>query len=165
MAKTKLNFGIILKHLDLKNLELYEAFRNNQEERKEFERVLSYVLPLWYSGVFGGEDQFNLMMKFNRQVNIDWWSLDGHPELRAKVLGAIGLGHVVKHDFHYHEPQRKENALMALLMECYPDIRKDEVQLWCSVNSEAVLFELCSNYGVQEKEKEQIIDQYRKAVT
>jgi len=162
MAKTKLNFGVILKHLDLRNLELYEAFRSNEDERKEFDRVLTYVLPLWYSGVFSGEDQLNLMLKFNRHVNVDWWATDGHPELRAKVLGAIGLGHSVKHDFHYREPQRRENALMGLLSQKYPDIRKDEVQLWCSVNSEANLIELCSDYGVQETERDQIVEQYRK---
>lgn len=165
MAKTKLNFGIILKHLDLRNLELYEAFRQNAEERKEFDRVLAYVLPLWYSGVFSGEDQVNLTIKFNRQVNVDWWNLEGHPELRAKVLGAIGVGKVVKHDFHYREPQRGESALMGLLAACYPDIRKDEVQLWCSVNSEASLVELCSDYGVQETEREKILEQYRKIAT
>ena len=165
MAKTKLNFTIILKHLDLKNLELYEVFHHNAEERKEFDRVLSYVLPLWFSGTFNGDDQINMMLSFNRYVNIDWWNLDAHPELRAKVLGAIGLGHVVKHDFHFREPQRRESALTALLTQQYPDIRKDEVLLWCSINSEAALTELCSMWGVQDTEKESIIETYRKMVS
>lgn len=162
MAKTKLNFTIILKHLDLRNLELYEAFRQNAEERKEFDRVLSYVLPLWYSGTVNGDDQISLALTFNRHVNIGWWDLDGHPELRAKVLGAIGLGRVVKHDFHYRDQRRGENVLLAFLSLRYPDIRKDEIQLWCSTNSEAALTELCLAYGVQEKERIQIIEAYRK---
>lgn len=163
MAK-KLNFGIILKHLDLKNLELYEAFRPSQEERKEFDRALAYILPLWFSGILSGEDQISMMLNFNRYANIDWWNLEGHPELRAKVLGAIGPGHAVKHDFHHRAPQRRESALTAFLEQRYPDIRKDEITVWCSRNSEAALVELCAAWGIQDKEKEEIIEEYRKMV-
>jgi hypothetical protein len=165
MARTKLNIGVILKHLDLQNLELYAALRQNEEERKEFDRVLAYALPMWFAGTFNGDDQINLMLDFNRHVNIEWRNLDGHPELRAKVLGAIGLGHVVKHDFHFREPEKRVGALTALLMRQYPDIRKDEVTLWCSVNSEATVIELCSLWGVQDTEKQTIIDAYRKIVS
>ncbi len=161
----KLNLSVILKHLDLRNLEVYEALRGNEEERKELDRVLSFILPLWYSGIFGGEDQLKMMIEFNRQVNIGWWDLEGHPELRAKVLGAIGVGHVVKHDFHYRERRSSETPLETLLMRKYPDIRKDEIILWCSHNSEATLTEICSSYGVQDKEKTSVIDSYRKLIS
>ncbi len=161
----KLNLSVILKHLDLRNLELYEALRGNEEERKEFERVLAFVLPLWYSGMFGGEDQLNMMIDFNRHVNIDWWNLDRHPELRSKVLGAIGVGRVIKHDFHYRERRPSGTALEALLMQQYPDIRKDEIMLWCSINSEATLIEMCSSWGVQEDDKKSVIDAYRKVIS
>jgi hypothetical protein len=165
MAKSKLNLTVILKHLDLRNLELYEAMRGNEEERKEFDRVLGYLLPLWYSGTFGSEDQISLMIDFNRHVNLDWPNLEGHPELRAKVLGAIGVGHVVKHDFHYRTRTTAGDALKAFLEQSYPDIREDEVQLWCSRNSITTLTEMCSRWGIQDIDKSAIIDAYKKLVT
>lgn len=165
MANHKLNLSVILKHLDLRNLELYEALRGNDADRKEFEKNLAYILPLWFSGTYSGKDQLTLMLDFNRHVNIDWFNLDGHPELRAKVLGAIGLGRVVKHDFHYRERRASESALTAFLSQRYPDIRKDEIKLWCSINSEGTLIEMCSAWGIQKDEKTNIVEAYRKIVS
>jgi hypothetical protein len=161
----KLNLSVILKHLDTRNLEIYEAFRSNEAERKELDKNLAYLLPLWFSGTYSGEDQLTMMLDFNRHVNLEWSALDGHPELRAKVLGAIGLGRAVKHDFHYRERRATENALTAFLNNRYPDIRKDEIALWCLRNSEATLVDMCSIYGIQEKETADIVESYRKVIS
>lgn len=156
----QMNLKAILRNLDLRNLEIYEALRHNETDRKELEQRLSYVLPLWMCGTLNGRDQLELMINFNRHINLDWLELQGHPELRAKVLAAIGLGKVVQHDYHTRK-QRRMSALMGLLSEAYPDIRQDEVQLWCSINSEAALIELCADHGTQDAERQAIVTEYR----
>jgi hypothetical protein len=160
----KVNLTMLLKHLDLRNQALYEALRHNEEERKELDRMLAYILPLWMSGATDPKEQIRLALSFNQHVNISWWELDGHPELRAKILAAIGPGRVIRHDFQART-NTKITALKDLLSRLYPDIRQDEVQLWCSKNSEATLIELCSDLGMQEKERDTIITEYRNTVS
>lgn len=158
-----MNLKVILKHLDQRNLEVYEALRHHEAERKELDQLLAYVLPLWMSGTLNGIDQYRLMVGFNERINTVWWGLQNHPELRAKLLATIGPGHPLQHDFHARA-RRRMTALMDLLSQACPDIREDEVQLWCSTNSEAALIEMCSNYGVQEKDRESIVNEYRNLV-
>lgn len=164
MAKGRLNLSVILKHLDSNNFEVYECYRQNEADRKEFDRMLAYILPLWMSGVQNGRDQVALTLAFNQHVNIGWRELDGHHELRAKVLAAIGPGKPLRHDFHLRE-QRKQNALTELLVRRYPDIRKDEVGLWCRRNSEANLIDLARDHGLQQKDIDRILEEYRRVVT
>lgn len=163
MAQGRLNLTVLLKHLDTNNFEVYEAYRHNEAERKELDRLVGYMLPLWMSGTANGAEQARITLEFNRHVNIDWRELEGHPELRAKVLAVIGSGKQVKHDFH-HRGTRKQTALTALLAQQYPDIRKEEIALWCRTNNEAALVELCRSLGVQQKEREAIVDEYRNFV-
>lgn len=164
MAKSRLNLSVLLKHLDQRNLGLYEAFRHDAEDRKELERLLAYVLPLWVAGSDNGRDQIAILIEFNRHVNLNWNELSAHPELRAKVLGSIGLGYQVRHDFHYRPTRQRITVLGDLLTQRYPDIRTDEIRLWCMVNSEANLIELCAHCGVQQHEREPILNEYRKVV-
>lgn len=164
MAKSRLNLSVLLKHLDQRNLGLYEAFRHNSEDRKELDRLLAYVLPLWVAGSDNGRDQIAILIEFNRHINLAWNELNDHPELRAKVLGSIGLGYQVRHDFHYRATRERTTALRELLVQRYPDIRVDEIRLWCAVNSEANLIELCARYGVQQHEREPILNEYRKVL-
>jgi len=160
MATKQINLHTVLKHLDLRNLNLYRSYSRRQEDRKEFERMLSFVLPLWMSGCVNHIEQFKLMLDFNEHINLSWWELEGHPELRAKLLAAIGLGKEVRHNFHFRRRGR-QTGLTELLAYRYPDIRKDEVYLWCSINTEAILLEMCQNHGVQETERETILNEYR----
>lgn len=160
-----MNLKVILKHLDRRNLEVYEAFRYNGGDRKELDQLLAYVLPLWMSGTLTGHDQFRLMVQFNKHINLCWWELGQHPELRAKMLAVIGPGHVLQHDYHARRPRRQMTALMGLLSRRYQDMREDEVQLWCSVNSEATLLEMCREYGVQEQDRESILIEYRNLIS
>jgi hypothetical protein len=159
-----MNLKVILKHLDQRNLQIYEAFRHNEADRKELDQLLAYVLPLWMSGTLNGQDQWFLTKEFNKYINRGWWELDRHPELRAKLLASIGPGHVLQHDYHARA-RRRTTALMILLERPYPDIRQDEVRLWCAVNSEATLLDMCSNYGIQEKDREPILNEYRNLVS
>jgi hypothetical protein len=142
-------------------MEVYEALKHNEEDRKELESVLHYLLPLWYCGLNDAQDQLNMMINFNRQINIDWVLLNEHPELRTKILAAIGLGHVARHDFHYRKQKKSISPLKSFLEQKYPDIKDDEIELWCHMNSETSLIDLCSIYGIQEKERTEIINCYR----
>ncbi len=160
MAANQINLQTVLKHLDLGNLNLYASYARREEDRKELDRMLSFIIPLWVSGCVNHAEQFNVMLAFNEHINLSWWELEGHPELRAKVLAAIGLGKVVRHNYHYRGRMR-QTGLTELLAYRYPDIRKDEVYLWCSINTEATLIEMCQNHGVQEAEREPILTEYR----
>lgn len=164
MAKSNLKLNVLLKHLDLRNPEIFAALSQTEADRKELERALAYLLPLWVSGTIEGRDQIALMFTFNQHVNIGWSELDQHPELRAKVLASVGLGRVVRHDYQARE-RRKATTLLDFLSRRYPDIREPEVELWCATNSEADLIALCRDYGMQEDARRVIIDEYRNMVT
>jgi hypothetical protein len=165
-AKFKINLNVVLKHLDRHNLEIYEAFKHKEVERKELDRLLGYVLPIWVSGIASSREQYDMVFQFNEQVNLGWNELKDHPELRLKVLASIGPGKEVRHDFHMRDQKPKPYAnLTALLTRRYPDIRPDEIGLWCSVNNETGLIELCDRYGVQVKERDAIFSEYRRAVS
>jgi hypothetical protein len=164
VPKYLLNIHTILKHLDLNNFGVYKVIKPNQEERKELDRALSYILPVWMAGCTSNTDQFHLMKRFNKHVNHSWWELEKHPELRAKVLAAIGPGRMVKHDLHLR-PHPQQTALTGFLSNRYPDIRKDEVFLWCMTNSEAILIEMCKDYGVQGEDQEKLLGEYRSLVS
>lgn len=156
--------NVLLKHFDTNNMEIWETFRHNETDRKELERNLAYMLPLWMSGCANARDQINTTMAFNKHINLDWKQLDGHPELRAKVLAAIGLGKQVRHDFMMRSVRGKLTSLGELLLRRYPDIRQDEILLWCRVNTEPALIELCRDYGLQSKEQEAVLNEYRKCL-
>lgn len=165
MAKYTVNINVVLKHLDAKNLEIYQAFKPKEVERKELDRMLGYILPVWVSGIDSPRDQYEMVFRFNENVNLDWRELNNHPELRAKVLAAIGGGRTVRHDFHFRQAAGKQVNLSDLLERRYPDIRKDEIALWCTVNNESALIELCRNYGIQEKDQDAILLEHRRAVS
>jgi hypothetical protein len=164
MVDYKININVVLKHLDAHNLEVYAAFRHQEAERKELDRMLGYILPIWSAGIASALEQYEMIFRFNEQVNLGWQELKDHPELRAKVLAVIGPGKVVRHDFHPRKIAAHETQLGGLLALRYPDIRKDEIGLWCAVNTEVALLELCDRYGVQIKERDGIISEYRRAV-
>lgn len=164
MATSNLKLNVLLKHLDLRNLEIYAALSQTETDRKELERAFAYLLPLWVSGTVEGRDQIALMFGFNQHVNVGWSELEAHPELRAKVLAAIGLGRVIRHDYQARV-RRNTTALLEFLSRRYPDIREPEVSLWCAINSEADLIALCRDYGIQKDARRAIIDDYRNMVT
>jgi hypothetical protein len=164
VAGFKINLPVVLKHLDCNNLEVYSAFEHRETERKELTRLLDYVLPLWMTGIGSSIEQYEMVLAFNQHVNSSWAELKNHPELRAKLLGVIGSGKPVRHEFHKREAATSQTSLTGLLTMCYPDIRNDEVALWCTVNNEATLRELCDRYGVQETDRHGIIAEYREVV-
>jgi hypothetical protein len=165
MTKYNINLNVVLRAIDSKNFELYQAFRHQEVERKELDRMLGYILPIWVSGIASSSEQIDMTFAFNQYINIGWRELDKHPEMRAKLLALIGPGHTVRHDFHLREATANQTNLGKLLLLRYPDIRKDEINLWCSVNNEAALLDMCNQYGIQAKERDAILVEYRRAVS
>lgn len=160
----KLNLTVLLKHFDLKNMSVYEAYKSNDAERKELEQMLQYILPLWVSGVATAREQIEILFNFNEHINEGWWELGKHPELQAKLLASIGLGKQVKHDFQYRHKKNNTNKLNEFLRLRYPDVRIDEIRLWCLTNSEKVLSSLLDDYGIQNSEQTIILSEYRKVL-
>lgn len=165
MPANKINLDVVLKHLDTNNLEIYSAFAHQEVERKELDTLLGYVLPVWMSGIASNGEQYEMILRFNEHVNQRWNELKDHPELRMKVLAVVGPGRPVRHQFHRRDAVATHANLTTLLRQRYPDIRKEEVALWCSVNNEAQLGEFCDEHGVQEKERDVIVNEYRRAVS
>jgi hypothetical protein len=163
-TKHQINLNVVLRALDTHNMELYTAFKHKEVERKELERLLGYMLPVWMSSIENSQDQYEMVLRFNEFVNLNWSELKGHPELQAKVLAAIGTGKVVRHDYHMRKQSTVQTKLSDLLLQKYPDIRSEEIGLWCAVNNEAALRELCERYGVQSTERDTIFAQYRRVV-
>jgi hypothetical protein len=159
-----LNLTVLLKHLDLQNLSIYEANYQDEAKRKELERMLQYILPLWVAGVGNAREQLQILFPFNQHINQNWWELKNHPELQAKLLASIGLKKQLNHDFQYRGKKTNINRLDTFLRKHYNGIRRHEIEVWCRLNSEKILLSLLDDYGVQNNERESILAEYRKCI-
>lgn len=163
--KTQLPIMPILKVLDQKKFGLYKAFTTDESERKELERLIGYLLPIWMSGAVDDADHARMIVRFNRIANEGWFAFRNHPELQAKILACVGVGREVRHSFYKVARSTPSPKLTELLQERYRDIRRDEIRLWCQKNSEADVAELAAASGRQNDDVKAIVEEYRRLVT
>lgn len=160
---TKSSFDLFgtLRDLDSGNLSVYEDKCTTEEERKDFNKEVGWMLPQWMSSANNPKQQIQLLLNMSK-VATSWGSLNNHPQLRAQLLATCGLGQSTKHRFPKAKKAVGYGALHKLLLKSYPDIRLSEVELWCKSNDIKDVERLAGYHGLQIKELEPIIKVYKK---
>jgi DNA-binding HxlR family transcriptional regulator len=163
--KKQLPIQAILRVLDQRKFNLYSALAKDESDRKELERMLGYILPRWMSGAVNEEDHQRLIIRFNRLANLGYHTLSKHPELQAKLLATVGLGREVKHNFFKANRASKTPLLDKLLRQQYPDLRKEEMRLWCRLNGASDIKRIAEACSWSEEDVEAVVGEYKKTVT
>lgn len=161
MPKSSFDLFAVLKQLDKGNLTVYEDNCSTDDERKDFNKEVGWMLPQWMSSATNPKQQQELLVNVSRIAGT-FGSLNDHPQLRAQLLATCGTGQVVKHRF----PKAKKSVgyapLHKLLLLSYPDIRISEVELWCKSNNIKDVESIAGHHGLQGKELEPILKLFKK---
>lgn len=160
---TKSTFDLFgtLRSLDSGDLTVYEASCNTDAEHKDFDREVGWMLPQWMSSATNPKQQSQLIVNVNK-VAVLWGALNSHPQLRTQLLATCGLGRTTKHRFPRAKKSASYGSLHKLLLQVYPDVNPEEVELWCKNNNIKDVEELARTYGLQDKELDPLLKAFKK---
>ena len=156
--KNKLDLPALMHHFDLRNLGIYDSLAKDENAEAELSKMVNWVIPQWFSSSTNEQDERALVENFNENCNGVWKELSKYPKLQTKLLSSCGLGKQTKRRFYKLKRNSDTNKLMNLLEMVYPDIKNEEIYLWCEKNTEEDVRELCEYVGYQEKETNEIIN-------
>lgn len=161
----KLDIQQILKKLDKNDITICDSYVG--DERKEFEKNISWMIPQWMTGAHTDVHHRNLIIMFDEVCNEGWGSFYKHPVLQAKLLSLIGPGRTVKHRFFPPTGNRKSTAvdqtIEDMLQHDYLDIRSDEVVLWCKTHTDDEFYTLLDTNGVvDDKQRRSLHKHYKR---
>lgn len=160
----KVDLFFVIKELDKNNLGIYESLADDEDMNKEFDRLLSWLLPQWMSASTDESVEKFLISRFNLFCNRYWFELRSHPELQAKLLGCCGPGKPVRHRFvKRHKPSSVPNLTEFLETE-YVDIREQQVLTWCRQNTPKQVKEFAKQHGYQKKEIDILLKEHKKVI-
>lgn len=157
MVKPKIPLGDMLSAIDRNDFDFYS--RLSDELKEVFEPWLAMRFASHVSGV--REVAFCYLMDVNNNVNTNFSVLSprknddypGHPELQWKLLATCGLGKKRNHFPLINPPKkRKKNKLETLLMDRYPTLNKNELELLMEINDTNSLKELAQDTGLSNKD-------------
>lgn len=121
----KLDLQTVLQAIDRKDLDFYD--RLTDEEKKAY---VPLVLMRFISSLTDqNRNVAYAVIATNDVVNIGFWSLSKHPELQHKLLCVAGLGGKQYRPWIAAKKGRKANKINAWLLERYPDLNDDELDL------------------------------------
>ncbi len=163
MAKSSFDLFGTLRALDRGDLSVYESSCNSDQERKDFDKEVGWMLPQWMSSATNPKQQEALIQRMGR-ASVYWGSLNNHPQLRAQLLATCGLGKTTKHRFPRAKRTASYGALHKLLLMVYPDVNLSEVELWCKNNNINDVELLARTYGLQDKELDPIMKAFKKII-
>jgi len=127
--------------------------RLNAEQKKAF----STWMMMRYSSSVQGKNAAHFIFMVNELVNKNYEETYRHPELQWLLLSMCGTGKV---EFHpYIKPpnsRKKKNKVTEFLLELFPHIKLDEIELMTSINSKDELKELAEAHGYDDKSIKEI---------
>jgi len=149
----KIDLFQVLKYIDTNELALYESFADDTQMVDEYKKLLSFLLPLWFSGHFNNSNHIIATKKFNDIVNPLWFNLADHPVLQTKLLAVAGIGRVSKHVFYKKKQQSVEKLRVDIFSNIEYDIRNEEVIKWCKRLNLNEFRDILDGLGLQQKEQ------------
>lgn len=160
----KLDLFAVLGLLDKNELAVYPTLRGDADMLKEFEQMVGWLLPQWMTGANSEDDLIYLTLAFNEICNTRWFELSRHPELQAKLLAACGTGRATRHKFFKAKKNKVLTQISNLLSVKYPDIRDDEVLIWCQLNDQKDVKDLAEACGYQKDEVKKVLESYKRVI-
>ena len=158
----KLDLFALLKTLDQRNFDVYQSVCEDEEIKKELDSLSGWMLPIWMTGTDSIIQAIKLTERFNDKANCVWDSLNEHPELRVKLMASCGLGEYTKHKFFKRTAAKYNSGVYKLLMISYPDIRREEVDMWVGNNDTNDLKQLATDSGYQAQEIKDLVKVFNK---
>ncbi len=155
-----MNLFQVLMELDRRNFDVFKELAVDEETLKELINLSGWMLPLWMTGSSNPNDERELVHEFDTFNDI-WDSTYGHPELRVKLLASCGSGISSPHRYVKRASAKYNSKVFELLRLWIPDIKIEEVELWCRKSTEENVRELAQLCGFQDKEIPPIIKAFQ----
>ena len=141
----KLNIANEMRCLDSKVRNFYDSL--TEEERKKFS---NYLMIRWGSSVVGpSELQEYYLVACNERLNKHFFDLSRHPKLQWLLATTISPG-MGNHRHQWIAPKKKEkgnNEVKKTLMELYPTMKADEIDMLSKLITKKELKELMKDLG------------------
>ena len=141
----KLSIKNEMTQLDSKTREFYDSLTD--EERKKFS---TYLMIRWSSSVQGpSELQEYYLVACNERLNKNFFDLSKHPKLQWLLATTISPG-MGTHRHQWIAPKKKEkgdNEIKKTLMNLYPTMKSDEIELLSKIITKKELRELMKDLG------------------
>jgi len=145
----KLNIANEMRCFDSKDREFYDSL--NDEERKKFS---NYLMIRWGSAVQGpSELQEYYLVACNQRLNKHFFDINRHPKLQWLCATSVSPG-MGNHRHQWISPKKKEkgnNEGKKMLMELYPAMKADEIELLSKLITPKELKEHMRDSGVADK--------------
>lgn len=145
----KLHISNEMTQFDRKNRQFYRELTD--EERKKFS---NYLMIRWGSAVQGNQDlQEFYLIATNERLNKHFFDLSRHPQLQWLCATTVspGLG---THRHVWIAPKKREpgaNSTKKQLMELFPHLKDDEIDLMAQINSKKEIDAYCRELGQEVK--------------
>ena len=150
MAEKKKKVSVPIKDqmtaIDRNDFDFYA--RLDDEHKKAFSPWITMRCASSAQGVAA----YHYLLMVNDIVNVEFNTLKKHPELQWKLLAVCGQGSSVYHPWVAPVKRQKKSKLAAFLLERYPTLSKEELQLLIEINSEDDIKNLARDMGLDEKE-------------
>lgn len=138
----------VMSAVDRRNGDYYSKLTN--EDRKS---VNTFMTQRWASQVQGSREiQEHYLVTINDLSNIDYIATTSqHDEMRWRVIALCGLGSKLRHEFIPPRGQKKDR-LTAWLIERFPSLSDDEIELFREINGNDSLEEIARSQNVSDND-------------
>ena len=147
-AAYKLPIEQVMAAVDLRKGDYYAKL-----EPEDVKALSTFMVQRWASQVQGSREvQEQYLLNVNDYSNIDYIATSSkHEELRWRVLALCGLGFKQRHEFI---PPRnaKKDKLTAWLIEQFPAMSDDEIELFRTINGNDVLEDIAVSKNTGNKD-------------
>jgi hypothetical protein len=147
-AKYQLPIDQVMSAVDLRRGDYYSKL-----EPDELKSLSTFMAQRWGSQVQGTQDlQEYYLTTVNDLSNLDYIGVgSGHDELRWRTLALCGIGHKMRHEFIPPKGAKKDK-LTAWLIEQFPSLGDDEIELFRELNGDGILEDIAVSKNMGNKE-------------
>ena len=134
-AAYKLPIDRVMAAIDYRKGNFYSEL--NADDTKA---LSTYMAQRWASQVQGEREvQEHYLITINELSNLDYIATtSAHEELRWRTMALVGLGKKLRHEFIPPKGQKKDK-LTNWLIEQFPHMKNDEIELFRPLNGDDVL--------------------------
>ena len=158
MAKEyKINLSEMLGAMDRRNLNWYNNLDDDQ--KKDFEPWMAMRYCSSVDSNSQGIKEHYLIMT-NELVNVGFGdiSLKEHKELHWLCMRTVGIGKSVIHPFLKPPKKAKKNKMQELVIEQYPHLSDDEIDLMISLNDKSAFKDLAEQLNLETKKRKELFN-------
>lgn len=147
-AAYKLPIEQVMLAVDLRKGDYYSKL-----EHEDLKALNTFMAQRWASQVQGDREvQEQYLLNVNDYSNIDYIATtSAHEELRWRAIALCGLGFKQRHEFIPPKAQKKDK-LSAWLIEQFPNLGDDEIELFKELNGDDVLQEIAISQNMGNKD-------------